>query len=236
MSNRKWIDVVQAYRYLPNYIRAPRLEELVTKLRRGDRSVEHEIIRGHLRLGLRIIQDKNYSVADDLIGEMEYAVTKAVWMAGRGALKDNNITAYIASYIRHHINEYIKSNRLVTAPPRTIRDWNKKNKKTKLFHRISIIEGEPYKTDDSGQTIRLQSVGVAYHIPTVDDGPLEEVDIRDILDKVTFSNSEKKIIDLREQGYNIEEIGKVVGYSKSMVHKLLHDIEDRFDDYMEKAE
>lgn len=237
MSRRKlrWIDVVETYKNLPERIPPDRLEELVYRLRKGDRSVSKEIIEGHLRMGLRIIQKQNYEDLTELVGEMEFAVTKAVWMASRGGLKDNNIGPYINTYITHAINDYMKRDRLVTAPPRTIRHWNAKFKEAKLFHRISMIEGEPYKTDDSGQSIRLQSIGVAYHIPKVDDTSLEEVDIRDIFDRITFSNSEKRIIDLREQGYNIEQIGEMIGYSKSMVHKLLHLIENRFDDYMKEA-
>lgn len=235
MSRRKWIDVVEAYQNLPDHIPSYRLEELVMRLRRRDRSVEHEIIRGHLRLGLSIIQDIGNADPEDLVGEMEMAVTEAVWRAGRGFLRDNNITPYIASYVKYRVNDYIKSNRLVSAPVRTVRYWNNKNKKQKLFNRIRIVEGEPYKFDDSNEAIRLQSKGVAYHIPKVDDSALDDIDIRELLNKITFSKSEKRIVELREQGFGLEEIGHIVGYSKSAVHKILHQIEDRFDNYMKDA-
>lgn len=236
MSRRKWIDTVEAYKDLPLRIPQERLEQLVYRLRCKDKSVSEEIIRGHLRLGLSIIQKvPNYDL-EDLVGEMELAVTTAVWMAGRGALKNNNITSYITSYVKYYINDYIKENRLVTAPSRTIRHWNSKFKEAKLFHRISMVEGEPYKTDDSNQSIRLQSTSAAFHTPTIENDSLDEIDVRDVLEKITYSNSEKRIIELKEEGYNIEEIGQIIGYSKSMVHKLLHNIEDRFDHYIKEAE
>src|SRR4051794_13451593 len=110
MKKRQWVELNSGYKNLPKRIPEERLKEIVTLFRRIDipigqkKDIEHELIMGHLRLGVGIAINtpdlySNLDV-DDIIGEMELAVTKAVRQAKRGALEDNNITSFIVSYIK----------------------------------------------------------------------------------------------------------------------------------------
>ena len=79
---------------IPKKIDKTRLEELVKRLRAGDRSVSNEIIEGHIRLAIRIVglyAWYGHRIIDELIGESLYGLTQAVNNAPE-KLYDDNIT------------------------------------------------------------------------------------------------------------------------------------------------
>lgn len=225
MSKKHWIQI---YESLPKRISKKRLDELVVKLRDGDKSVANEIIEGHLRLGFIITLRKtrklpSYIDLDDLIGEMELAIIEAVRQSRRGALKDYNITGYIIEYVKHYTNENIQeqvSSQLV--PNRTIRHWKNTFTNRKLRRRIILSEGSFLEETDN------------YHIPKARK---EEPDLefKEILEIISANTTEHRILQLKGSGYTLEEIGNMVGYHKSMVGKLLTDLERRYDSLMKKA-
>jgi hypothetical protein len=55
------------------------------------------------------------------------------------------------------------------------------------------------------------------------------IELREILDKIAYTPMETAILNLRKQGYNIEEISAKVGYCKSKVGNILQEIESRFE-------
>lgn len=205
-------------------------ESKLIELTKERTEIEHKIILGHLRLGVAIALDKITNVdREDLIGEMELAITKAVREAGRGRLNDNDITAYIISYIKYYLSEFIKSDRLVGVPPRTIRHWNQFNKVKKLPVRIDISEDN--ETDDLNQFVKLSEFLCVpkVHLDT------SEMEIREILDLIANNDLEKRIIELRLSQYTYEEIEKIIGYSKTRIQVLISNIEKKFDQFMKEA-
>lgn len=235
--SRKWVPLNDDYGKVQRL--APKeLEALTRRLRRGDRSVEHKIIESHLRLGIDIALSFNTDVdSEELVGEAELAITEADRKVSRGGvLHDNNITAYIGSYIKWYIKDYIATaTKVVSIPISTLWDWNKAGKAKNLPVKIALLEDNPQsKRDDSNQEIRLKTESGRYHVPSVESDN-SRVELDELLAAISNNVIERRILELRESGYKIEEIGTIVGYSKSMVSKLLGQMEERLDIFLKKG-
>jgi hypothetical protein len=54
------------------------------------------------------------------------------------------------------------------------------------------------------------------------------LDLKEVLNKVTYSPFERKVLQLAGEGYNLEEIAAKVGWKKSKIGNILSEIERRF--------
>jgi hypothetical protein len=227
MPLRKYFGVrgkyISSIPNLPERIHPDRLRELVPKLRKGDDSVKEEIILGHLKLGAIIAGSYARYVGrdDDLFGQAQLAITKAVNEASRGTLYDNNITPYITAHIHSHIQKFYEEDKDVFVRGRTVRRWVERRleKARQLPSKIAVVKGDITASDIE------ESVFVM--VPEVMDDNVG-IEIREILDKVTTTHIEKKIVELRSQGYTYEEISPKIGLGISRISQLLCQIEERF--------
>jgi hypothetical protein len=233
-KRRKWIQLTSEYNKLPERISKERLDAIVPFFRRIDvpvsakKDFEHEIIIGHLKLGVAIVLDFPFICSslevDDLIAEMELAVTKAVRMARRGALRDNNITGFIIAYIKHYIREELTRELYSTSKPRYVRYMRENNREYKIPKKIQILEDYTKNSEDTA----------LYYVPTIEDDH-SDIDVRDVLGRATNSKEETRLIELREYGYTVDEIVDVLQHSKSTINRMLAEIKAKFDKLMEEA-
>lgn len=225
------------YREAPKQLDPVRLDFLVTQLRMGDSSVEHEIVLGHLHLVMGIIGDipRAKKCLDDSIGAAMLALASAVHDAAE-RLYDNNITAYITEDVKYAVKECIAAQHVIRVPSRTIRD---KISKGEQFG--DIVPGMQDIREDSpeyGNTIANGDEAVPrsrgqtntpYFIPIAKE--IEpSIEFKEALDKTPVLPIERLILELRAQDYGYEEIGAKVGYGKSMVGKIVAKLEARFDE------
>jgi hypothetical protein len=247
MNKRRWTELTSGYKNLPKKISQERLEEIMPFFRRIDisasqkKEIEKELIIGHLRLGVAIVLDfpavYYHLETDDLIGEMELAVTRAVRRAKRGALQDNNITGFIISYVKHYIREEL-IREIYNMPTRTVRHFKEHYRHCQMMAHTPIEEDYPelnFDHDDYDDLYRAPNVLRRFAVPET-KGDYDEVDVRDLKSKILRSPEEERLIELRESGYTVEDISEILETSKRSVFRMLTEIKDRYDMIMKKAE
>ncbi len=218
-------------RKLPPRINEERLRELVPLLKKGDKTVEKEIIEGHLRLATTIAIAKGMKKGkrkeiDDLIGEAEYAVTKAVRRVKRGALRrDDNITGYIIDYIKKHLHE-VMTKKLMGVPHRTVSYWN-----SRLDERARHL---PIKVMEIHSSEKFEGNMKNYTPPSSDKEEIDKIDMEEIIDMLPHSLLEKKLIELRKKGMTYIEIEREIGYSTSRIQQLMSEMEDQLDEILKR--
>ncbi len=57
---------------------------------------------------------------------------------------------------------------------------------------------------------------------------IQELETWDLIDSLTDNETEKKILKLREEGYTDDEVGNLVGLSRSQVFRIRHDLFQRY--------
>ncbi len=200
--------------------------------------IRNEIVGGHLRLGVSIaarFATKSKFRIDDLIGEMFLSLIESVTKFCTDSGYDDNITPYIITCIHSRLLEYIESDHTIYIPGRTVRYYSAigSNKLDKLPHQIHLVQNGIIgrNTDESENSEEFSG---PYVIPEIyDDYKINE--ILEILDKVTPNFIEKRIIELRVEGYSYKEISPLVGYSQSAISRMLSEIEQRFNKIYKKA-
>lgn len=103
---------------LPEMISESDLDKLVDRLRSGDATVKESIILGHLRLAVSLARRMIYHHPDQSMQIMSDAMFGVVAAVERSQekLRDNNITAYIASSIISKIRNGLEKRFIVRIP------------------------------------------------------------------------------------------------------------------------
>ncbi len=214
--------------------------ELVIKLRElkyNQRSKEFIIIRdkiiySHMKLAVSIASRFGYKFKnkiDDLVGEAFLVLVRYVGVAAI-RLNDNNITPYLKSALHGELGEYINEDKTVHMPGRTVRYFGEKGRYIsleKIPFKITLLNDTPNKGEDTDAYEYNNAMQNSYIIPETSDDKTES-EVLEILDKVTPNLIEKRVIELRAQGYTYQEIGPKVGCSKSSISIMVQNIEERF--------
>lgn len=225
------------------------LEAWVSALRAGDFSHRQQIIKSHMRFAMSIVSSfATPQRADDLVGEALCALTQAVEWCGphlnedgelcESRLHDNNITPYIASTIRRFLRDFIENDRAVYMPGRTFRkkaaageiDASGKNTDPVLVSVVSVrllVVADDH-TMDSGDDVVHRRSSIPFTTP---EAKREEpsMEFIEALTLAVRTEDERKVIDLRKQGYKYREIAEQTGLSQSTVGVLNCSVEKRFD-------
>lgn len=212
------------------------LNGLVDRLRSGDTTVIPKIIKGHLRMVMGIVGEtvRAKRKVDDGIGAALLALTKAV-VDAQYTLYDNNITYYITDCVKKAIKDEMANDHTVRVPNRTIRDKISKGAKFEDIvpgDAISIQEdttNDSFQDDGTGEAVRGKGLSHAlpFHIP-IAKPVCESAEFKEAIKQAARTPIEQAIIRLRAEGYGYEEIGPKVGYGKSMICKIMAEIEARF--------
>ena len=200
------------------------LNQLVARLRAGDRTVAHLIIESELKVAYKIA--KYYSrwypnKRDDIVGAAYMGITWAVNRACAGHMYDNNIVPYIAKTVHRFIKEHLERDHLIRIP----RD---------AFRKMIEEHGE------------IQFVPIAFPLHVANDNDEENqadedtiepaaredtdpIDYAEMFDQLALSNFEKQVLHLKSERRTLHEIGEIVGKSHVWVYKTLENIRERAD-------
>ncbi len=238
--------IVKRLANIPNRISSEEMEQLVIKLRtfKDDQEskefivVRDQIVYGHMRLAISIASRfsfLNKHRAEDLIAEAFLILVKKVNQAVI-ALKDNNITPYLTSSLHGELSEFISKDRSMKMPNRTIRYYIEKGRYTsleKIPSQIALVVDKPSEEKDQNEYENFVFKGPSI-TPQIEDDHSES-EVLEILDKVTKNFIEKRIIELRAEGYTYQEIGPKVGCSKSSICIIIQTIEEKFNKLYKKG-
>ena len=113
-------------------------------------------------------------------------------------------------------------------PSRTMRYYAEKGRYKSLEKVPSQITLFDDAVNEDADNYEAMKINAPYIIPKSNDDR-SEAEVMEILNKVANNFIEKRVIQLRVEGYTYQEIGPLVGYSKSSISIMLQDIEKRFD-------
>lgn len=185
---------------IPTKIEETRLIELVKKLRAGDRSVEDEIVRGHIRLAINIAgryANLAPNKRDVLVCEAFYGIIYAIQHVNR--LINTSITPWITSNIHRFVYDFISRDTTIYIPESS--RYLDPNIKLKPFRQLNSSISEESKNTN---------------------------ELMELINKAALTEENRYIIALRIQGYNDEEIGGKINKSNSYVNYRRKEIEKRF--------
>lgn len=178
-------------------IEPERLENLVQRLRGGDRSVANEIICGHLGLAYSIanIFTNDEDQRDEVVSAALFGLVQAVEWSASGRLYDNNITPYIYSTMRSFINRH--------------------------FSDIAPIPG--YSLTNTVYMDDYDSEIESTYMPTtVDDYEFITDELLEML-----SDEDRELINFILEGYTITEIASKLNVSVGTVTYRKYKIQER---------
>lgn len=220
------------------------LDEMVTKLREGDKSQIEPIILGHLRMVMAIVADNARGAkAQDIEGAAFLALVEAVnnscphtdkdGVFQDSRLYDNNITYYITTTVKYAIKDEYSNSHVLRMPARTIRHKiaNGEEYKDLVPGMMSIAEDK--KDDGNGEedTVVKNGLVLPFMIPIA---PIQfpAIEFTDALNRCVENEMERAIVKLRSEGYTYEEVGKKVGFTAQRISQIMPGIEKRFDRLM----
>lgn len=182
--------------------------ELYPTVRSGDPAAIEQMITLHMRAALakaRQYGAHNPARLPDLTGVAMLALTQAVNRMAKGSLdgKQHNPTAYLRKCIDGQIKRYLAKCRLgLSIDPETYRKLREENKwlpKIILLDNLSTKAGRRKADQDRIETIRA----------------------------CIQTELEQKVIALRVQGFNDQQIGQMLDYSKARIGQIRKEIAKR---------
>lgn len=232
----------------PDYKTAPTnpdpviLESWVAAYRSGASTYRKLIISAHLHLtaSIAVIMGKRYSrlhMVDELVAEANLHLVQAVEDA-REALHDNNITPYITSAIRHRLHDFISKDRSVFMPGRTFRykaahgelaDVDDLDRSVvSVISMTAMIESDKLGRDAGNADGEAYfDWHPNYHVPEApsDDTSLE---FEEAMTLAIVDDQERRIIDLRLEGYKYRDMESVLGLKRSRISEIVGKVKARF--------
>lgn len=186
---------------IPPMITKERLNELVIKLKAGDKSVVDEIVSGNLRLIIYIagcyaaIRPRK---TKDLIGEASLALIQACHSLDK--MKSDNFGKYATFLIHRACWRFIYEDQLIPIPLST--QWKYGHKDKKIVPNKEVV----------GRSIP----------------PLNKMVLDETIQLAIENEDEKQIFELKCAGYNFDEIEEITGWSRSTCHRIFDRIKKRF--------
>jgi hypothetical protein len=173
----------------------------------------------------------------DLEGAALLALTEAV-VSAQTALEDNQITPYITTCVRFAIKDEIAADRVVGMPARTFRYKAAKGEIRRDGNTDAAIVGvvsRPVLV--RADAVVNSSTGVAFNVDPDDRTPYNVPEAKptgpscefvEALNLAIRTEQERKVIDLRMQGYGYTDFESVMGLKKSRVGEIVNGVEKRF--------
>lgn len=171
---------------------------------------------------------------DDIRSQAHVGVVQAIrWAPER--MKDNNISPYVRVTIRRFVREFLEQDHLIPVP---------KDKWQEMVKALNLEEMDPHDADRAMRDLRSQFLVLQGSLIGPDGSFLEDFSqslepsiartdpdaftFREIQDLMHLSANERVILELRARGHTLEEIGAALDRRKSMMHKIIKDLQYRY--------
>jgi hypothetical protein len=198
-----------------------RIEKLVERLQDGDTTARDDLIH----CCRRIVKDRvelvtrNYpwtrNSRDDLIGVGLLAVVEVVNQLQGGLRIEPNVTGYISTRVKYAVIDEL----------RTQTQYNETHQSFATLQSPSDIDLTVIE-DECRRQGSLIPVTLSELLAREDDG-FDETDCLDFLFACCMSESERKLIELRLQGYTIREVENEMQLSHTTIVQMLACIQKR---------
>lgn len=233
------------YRTAPTNPDPVQMAGWVASYRSGAVMYRKLIISAHLHLVASIAAGmaRRYNrlhMVDELVGEANLHLVQAVEDAPQ-ALHDDNITPYITSTVRHRLHDFISEDRIVFMPGRTFRhkvaegeigDGDALDRATIAVISITaVVEADKLGRSDGNAD------GEFYHVPYhnyhVPEAPPNDtsMEFEEALTLAIVDETERKVIDLRLEGYKYRDMEEVLGLKRSRISEIVGNVRRRFEAY-----
>jgi hypothetical protein len=197
-----------------------RIESLVEQLQSGDTTVETELVQCCMslvdaRLRLMSGYPKVQNMREDLQSIGYLAIVETIRDLQNGYQVRSNVVGLFSIRIRYAI---INALRVQTAYDET---------HVSLGSMLKSDVGIPNETDETCKKQEYLSPPTLDVILARDDCSFEETDCLDFLFACCTSEDERKLIELRLQGYTIREIEEETKFSRAAIDRMLLRIQKR---------
>lgn len=146
-------------------------------------------------------------------------------------LTNNSITPYIKTTIRSRIYDFIAEDRIVAMPGRTFRhkiangeiNLDGNNLKPEIVGVVSmrsVIADDKLRSNQEGEDTPAVILYAKREEP--------EPEFVEALELALHTDEERRIIDLRKEGYKYREIASLLGLSVARIGQIVAPIEERF--------
>ena len=199
--------------YIPNVPAAmteERLLELQEAAASGDVDAQREIIHGNMRRVIVVVTNfarKFPKYRDDLLGEALARLVRAV-RSLPAKVENPDPSGYLLCAIKGACSDCMRASRLVGGDTRNGKSF---------MRSIDIDEIIPRRRDTERILKSLNLI--------TDDRHTQHATVADLLSK--FSESERRMIQLRMEDYTDEEIGALVNQSKLQIWQMRQDVKVR---------
>lgn len=180
------------------------IQEILERVREGNREARDTLILGHLRLATSIVNrylsylNSNHSVmADDLDGAAIEGIVDAVDRIEKGKMQHDNVTGYIVYSIHNSINRCLKKSIPIHVP---------RNHKIPCF--LSLDENHHVKEGWH-----------EFH---------DLVEVKDELDNLIQNEIERKLIDLKIMGHSDTEVAAILGLNRTKLIRMKQSLRERY--------
>lgn len=186
----------------PFKIEDKRKLELLKLVRKGNTEAKNELILGHVRLAVSIV-DRYIIIyscrhSDDMLDSAAIeGLTVAVNRVEQGHLKHDNVTGYIIKFIHNYISECLRK-----LPP------------------VYTPRGHSYPRYVGAEMLEIM---------VQEDNPHALIVVKDLIDCTIRNERERRIVDLRIIGYTDKEIAKIMDIPQVSVFRIRQTLKQRFE-------
>lgn len=201
--------------------------KLCEQYRNGQKDVRDALIEGHIYFAMWIVTHyvgRHSDRAEDLASSALFGLVQAVeWAPER--MRDNNITAYIATTIRRHIRDFIEQDNMIRIPRKTY----KKMIQDGLAAGYDLKDIVPVIHIFDTQISEDEDEGVNDYYDLFEPGVIdqEEIIAKDLLDHLHLDVKEEQVVNSLVEGWTIRDIASQLGISKSSVYNVIKSIRER---------
>jgi RNA polymerase sigma factor (sigma-70 family) len=192
-----------------------KIPDLLARLRTRDEGAKKEAVLGYVRLSMSIVGRyiavlHSDRLANDLVGAAMEGIVVAIDRVANGEMKHDNLTAFVTTWVHKLISVELERRQVVKVPERTVQDRRKKNLEA---------PPRPVRVDLNDPTVQRK-----VSRPSSED----DIEIKEILDRVVQNDLQKSILELRQQGKTDQEIAAELDLSKTSVFVIRKEMETRF--------
>ena len=213
------------------------MAELLPRLRNKDEQARIRIIEGYMRLAASIAS--RYAgyypwKKQELVAVAWETVVEAVDRVfnGLSMQEHDELSKYIHKYVRGQILTYLKTDFVVRPPLNSqwILDLINKEGVSALKNRFEcerLVEDQESTNlwhEDETTCTNFNS----YNSPTA-EAPKQDFNFteKELLSSDWFTNQERKIMTMRNKGYNNRQIAMSIGYSEARIGQILKEMKGR---------
>lgn len=188
---------------------------LILAIHAGSIEAAHRAILSHVRLGLTLVGRYMallgcMNKADDLASAAMEGLCAGISKIREDGLPHTNLTGYLTEYMHRYISDALDRFANVRVPARTVRD---KKAKGEELNRPVVIE--------------LTDSIIEQQFDRMKRG-MDRIELEELLEKIVQSDTERKIIDLRMEGFKDDYIGQTIGLSTTTVFLIRRELQNRF--------